>query len=206
MNTSTVYRSPIIYGLLMRVLYGRHYAARDAVIAKLLPDRGRVIDLCCGPGTLYTHHLRDRPGIEYFGVDVNNAFLHHLGRQGANVIERDISDGAPLPTGDYLVMQASLYHFLPDHAESMVTAMLAAARKAVIISEPIRNLSSSRFAPLARLSRAGTDPGTGAHSQRFNEARLDETFRTFADRLQRSFLIPGGREKVYVLAGQGARS
>lgn len=190
----------------MRLLYGRHYAARDAALARLLPERGRVIDLCCGPGTLFTRHLRERPGVEYVGVDINKVFLDRLSRLGATVIERDISDGAPLPTGDYLVMQAGLYHFLPDRTEVMVAAMLAAARTAVVISEPIRNLSDSRFTALAKLSRAGTDPGTGAHAHRFNEARLEETIRPFADRLWQSFLIPGGREKVYVLAGQGTCS
>jgi SAM-dependent methyltransferase len=202
MAVSAVYRSPLRYQLLMRLLYGRHYAARDAAIAEHISDHARVIDLCCGPGTLFVDHLRQRTGVEYVGVDINSVFLDRLRRLGAQTIERDMLDGAPLPIGDHLVMQASLYHFLPGRAEAIVAAMLAAARKTVIISEPIRNLSDSPLKPLARFARASTDPGTGAHAHRFNEEQLDALFQAFAARVQHSFLIPGGREKVYILAGE----
>jgi hypothetical protein len=50
------------------------------------------------------------------------------------------------------------------------------------------------------LARRQTDPGTGAQARRFNEATLDAFFARYAPRVERSFLIPGGREKVYVLA------
>jgi hypothetical protein len=98
------------------------------------------------------------------------------------------------------LMQASLYHFLPD-AAPLLDRMLAAARDRVIISEPIRNISSSTNPLLRVLGRRGTDPGAGGHDHRFTEETLDKLLSRYAPRVRRSFLIPGGREKVYVLAG-----
>jgi hypothetical protein len=111
---------------------------------------------------------------------------------------RDVADGAALPAADVVVMQASLYHFLPDPAP-LVARMLAAARRQVILSEPIRNLASSRFAPLATLARRGADPGTGEAALRFDEASLDAFVGRVAAPVERAFVIPGGRDKVFVL-------
>ena len=52
-----VYRSAALYEAVMRVLYGRHYAARQRAIAGLIPARASVLEVCCGPGTLYRRHL-----------------------------------------------------------------------------------------------------------------------------------------------------
>jgi hypothetical protein len=77
--------------------------------------------------------------------------------------------------------------------------MLEAATDRVIVAEPVRNLSHSRLAPLARVARRATDPGVGGHAQRFDEASLDRLLESYAARVLRAFTIPGGREKVYVL-------
>ena len=79
--------------------------------------------------------------------------------------------------------------------------MLSAARDRVIVSEPVRNLASSKMPLVGRLGRRGTDPGGGGHDQRFTVQTLDRLMAHYDDRIRNSFLIPGGREKVYVLAG-----
>ncbi len=50
------------------------------------------------------------------------------------------------------------------------------------------------------LGRRAADPGVGGHEQRFTEATLDQLMAGYAERVRSAFLIPGGREKVYVLA------
>jgi len=94
-------------------------------------------------------------------------------------------------------MQASLYHFLP-RADQLVTQMLAAARDRVVISEPVRNLSSSELPLIGALGRRAADPGVGGHAHRFTEQTLDTLLKQFEP--EKAFLIPGGREKVYVLS------
>lgn len=221
MSTSVIYRSARGYELLMRVLYAHHYYARMRVVAEHVPAGSSVLELCCGPGTLYRRHLRDRASA-YVGLDVNERFVATLRRRGVDARRVDLSPArpgeelpqtdrapprpaegaAPLPRADVVIMQASLYHFLPD-AGPIVARMLAAATDRVIISEPIRNLTTSGVPGVARLGSHAADPGVGGHAERFTEATLDRLMEPHRERVLSSFAIPGGREKVYVLAGAG---
>ena len=195
-----MYRSAAGYELVMRLLYGRHYPARLRAVADQIRPGASVLELCPGPGALYQRHLRPprRPGT-YIGLELNPVFVDRLRKLGAQAMQMDLAASEPLPEADVVVMQASLYHFLPD-ADAIVDRMLAAARERVVIAEPIRNLTSSNSALLARLGRRGTDPGAGdGHEQRFDEYRLDALMARYAQDTTAAFRIPGGREKVYVL-------
>jgi SAM-dependent methyltransferase len=194
-STSLIYKSALGYELLMRGLYGRHYGDRLRAVADEVPDGSSVVELCCGPGTLYTSFLRARVG-SYTGLDVNERFVARLRRQGVDARLVDLGNPAELPRADVVLMQASLYHFLP-HAERVVDRMLAAADRRVIVSEPIRNLSSSRNPVIGMLGRRSADPGVGDAEQRFTEETLDALMARYPVEVER--LIPGGREKLYVL-------
>ena len=198
-TTSLVYRSATGYELLMRVLYGRHYGDRMRAVAEQVPDGASVLELCCGPGTLYSRHLRGRVGA-YVGIDVNAGFVERLRRQGVDARRRDLAhDDEPLPRADVVILQASLYHFLP-RAERIIDRMLEAARERVIVSEPVHNLASSEVALIARLGRRAADPGVGGHAQRFTEETLEQLMGRYRERILTAFPIPGGRERVYVLS------
>ncbi len=197
MATSIIYRSALGYELLMRALYGRHYAERMRRVAEHVPVGASVLELCCGPGTLYRRHLRGRVGA-YTGLDVNPGFVARLRAAGVDARRLDLSVPRPLPEADVVLIQASLYHFLPD-AAALLERMLEAARERVIVAEPIRNLSSSRLPVLGALGRRAADPGVGGHAARFDAASLDALMGGHADRLITEFVIPGGREKVFVL-------
>jgi SAM-dependent methyltransferase len=199
-SASLIYRSAGGYELLMRALYGRNYAARMRAVAEQVPAGSSVLELCCGPGTLYLRHLRGRTN-SYIGLDVNEGFVERLRRLGVDARQLDLTNqDEPLPKAEVALMQASLYHFLPD-ARQILQRMLAAAGDRVIISEPVRNLASSSLPAVGLLGRRAADPGVGGHAQRFTEATLDELMAYYRDRVLTSFPIPGGREKVYVLAG-----
>jgi SAM-dependent methyltransferase len=194
---TALYRSALLYELLMIMLYGRHYAGRYRAIANLIPAQSSVLDLCCGPAVLYHRYLRQK-SIGYTGLDLSGAFVKRLNQRGAHGEVWDLHGDETLPTADYVIMQASLYQFLPD-PQPVVDRMLRAARKQVILAEPIRNITSSKVAPLAFLGRHFTDPGDGQSAHRFTEESLDLFFSRYASRLNETFSIPGGREKVFVL-------
>jgi SAM-dependent methyltransferase len=196
---SFVYRSETVYGLTMWALYGRHYGARDRVVAELVPPGAELLDVCCGPATLYRRRLREK-GVRYRGLDLNPRFVVRLRALGIRADVWDAAEPAALPPADIVTMQASLYHFLPD-PRPVLERMLAAARDVVIVSEPVRNLSDSRFAPLAAIGRQATRVGDGG-AQRFDEPHLDALMGRYSDAVRERFLIPGGREKVYVLRGR----
>jgi SAM-dependent methyltransferase len=198
LSTSLVYRSAAGYELLMRALYGRHYGERMRVIAAEVPEGASVLELCCGPGTLYARHLARRAG-GYIGLDVNDRFVAELRRRGVDARTVDLAcSSEPLPGADVVLMQASLYHFLPD-AQEILDRMLAAARELIVISEPVRNLASSDNPVIGMLGRRATDPGVGGGERRFTEATLDTLMDRYRERLLKAELIPGGREKLYVL-------
>jgi SAM-dependent methyltransferase len=194
---SLVYRSPRVYDLTMRALYGRHYPERYRAVARLIPDGARVLEVCCGPGLLYERALRGR-GLNYTGLDVNPAFARRVERLGGRGLVRDASRDEPLPTADYVIMQAALYQFLPD-AEAVVRRMIASATARVVVAEPVRNLATGGVPVLSAMARRATDAGRGATPLRFTERSLDDLLAATPARLLHSFLIPGGREKVYLL-------
>jgi SAM-dependent methyltransferase len=201
MAESLIYRSALAYELVMLGLYGRHYGARYRAVAGLIPDGSSVLDLCCGPGVLFDRYLRPR-SVDYTGIDVNPGFVARVNRRGGRGVLDDLTAGRPLPQRDTVVMQASLYHFLPDPAP-VVRRMLRAARERVIIAEPVRNVATGRNRWLAALARRLTDPGTGAQAARYTEASFDAFIAGLGVPVTRSFLVPGGREKVVVLDPRG---
>jgi SAM-dependent methyltransferase len=199
LSESLIYRSAAGYELLMRALYGRHYADRMRAVAAQVPDGASVLELCCGPGTLYLRHLRARTS-GYIGIDVNPRFVAQLKARGVDARRVDLAVGEePLPSADVVILQASLYHFLP-RADRIVDRMLTAARDRVIVSEPVRNLASSDVGVIARLGRRAADPGVGGHVHRFTGETLEDLMGRYRERTLSSFPIPGGRDVVYVLS------
>jgi SAM-dependent methyltransferase len=187
----------------MIALYGRHYPARFRAIAGLIPAGSSVVEVCCGPGILFSRYLKGK-GVAYTGLDINLRFIAQVNRSAGRGLVWDVRGHQPLPHADSVVMQASLYQFLPD-AEPVVRRMLAAAQSQLIIAEPIRNLSDSRLGLLAACARRQTDAGLGATPLRFTEQTLAAFFDRLALQPCHRSLIPGGREAVYVFDCRGAQ-
>src|SRR5258705_7630934 len=112
MATSLIYRNASVYELAMLLLYGRHYPSRYRAIADLIPAGSSVLDLCCGPALLHRRYLKHK-SVQYTGLDINKVFIDRLNRQGGCGRICDLRSEEPLPSADYVIMQASLYHFLP---------------------------------------------------------------------------------------------
>ena len=150
----------------MRLLYGGDYAPVAAAVAARIADGASVVDVCCGTARLHRDFLRAR-GCSYLGLDFNGDFVMHARRRGTDArwfdLERD-----PLPTADYVVICSSLYHFA-SRADEIVNKLRRAARRAVIVSEPVKNLS--QLPALGWLAAKLTDPGVGdgnGHLRRFD--------------------------------------
>jgi SAM-dependent methyltransferase len=186
----------------MRGLYGRHHAGRLRSVAEQIPPGASVLELCCGTGSLYLGWLRPRVG-SYVGLDANPGFVARLRARGVDARVIDLGDdAAPLPVAEVVVMQASLYHFLP-RPEAIVGRMVDAASRSVVVSEPIRNLTCSRLPGLGAIGRRATDPGVGhrTSAHRFTEDSLDGLMDRYDVRA--AFLAPGGRDKIYILGVSG---
>jgi SAM-dependent methyltransferase len=199
MGGSIIYSNASVYETVMRALYGSGYSDRFRSVADLIEEGSSVLDVCCGPGTLFHRYLKAKR-VRYTGLDINPHFVERLAADGAKGLIWNLNVPRPLPRAEYVVMQGSLYHFLPE-ASNIIDRMVSAAEKQVLIAEPIRNLTDSRIFLLAFLARKLTNPGTGDQPNRFNEARLDALMERYRKRSHdvQSRLIAGGREKLYIL-------
>lgn len=199
MRRSLVYQSHWLYEGAMALLYGRNYRRRHSAIAALIPPNTSVLDVCCGPGTLYSRHLKGRCS-SYLGIDINERFIAQVRRRGADGMMGDVAEMPALPVRDYCVMQASLYQFLPT-ADSIINKLLNSARQSVIVAEPVRNLADSPNRILRWAGRAMTNPGRGACPTRFNSDTLARFFERYGDLVLHKGCIAGGREDIYMLRG-----
>lgn len=200
MGQSRIYSNRTLYHAVMRVLYGRHFNARYAAIAAEISSGVAVVDVCAGDAYLYLKYLRSR-SVQYLGLDLSPYMVRWASGRGVPMRQFDARTDE-IPIGDVVVMQASLYQFLP-RAEPIVRKLIAAARRAVIITEPIRNLSSSGNPLLSIVGRRMTVPASGTQSysgQRFNEKSLTDLFHSF-ESFERAYILPGGREMLGVFGG-----
>jgi trans-aconitate methyltransferase len=195
LSASPIYRSAALYELAMLALYRRHRDERLRTVAELVEPGASVIEACCGPGALYTRWLRER-GVSYVGLDVSEAFVRRLRRRGVDARLWDLREARPLPSADYVVMQGSLYQFLPD-ARAVVERLLAAAREAAIVVEPVRNVAAGPAG--AWLAARLTDAGAGPERARFDEASLEALFAPYGGRVARRLSVAGGRELGFVV-------
>ena len=198
MHPGLFYRHPYIYEAGMRLLYGASYLDRLRMVAELVAPGSTVVDVCSGPGALYRHFLKGR-GCHYLALDMNPRFLARVTAEGGEGRHADVRSLEMLPSADHVIMQGSLYHFLPD-AATIVERMLVAARQTVIICEPVRNLTRSSSWMVRSLSMWLTDPGTGPAPHRFTPETLVELMKPYP--VLESSAIPGGRDQLVVLAGR----
>jgi hypothetical protein len=87
-----------------------------------------------------------------------------------------------IPKGDCVVMMASLYHFMPDHA-ALVRRCLDAASRRLVLTEPVENVTASSNAVIQRVSAWASDPGDGTSQQRMTKQDLEHLLQD----------VPGGR-------------
>jgi len=203
--SSLIYNHRTAYQLLMRLLYGRYFARRYEAIAAEVPAGSTVVDVCAGDGYLYLKYLRAK-GVRYQALDISPRLVQWMQRRGIQARQFDVWQDE-LPAADIVIMQASLYQFLPD-AAPVVEKMLCAARQHVIITEPVRNITSSENPVLRFVGQRLTRPeeGGGAYqAHRFDQTSLMTLFQEFPA-FERSCELPGGREMLIVLRGQAVSS
>lgn len=197
-QTGWLYRLPWLYRVAMAVLYRRRARRRLAAVARHIPPGASVLDVCSGDCALHRAWGR-RGGLEYLGVDLNPRLLHAGARRGARVRLLDVRHDA-LPPADVVVMQDSLYQFLPD-AEAIVQKLFQAARARVIVAEPVDNWAGSRQPWRRWLAARATNPGTGPAPHRFTPASFEALVRRYRPREVARAV--GGRDLVAVFDVNG---
>jgi SAM-dependent methyltransferase len=163
-----VYRSPRLYRWAMRILDPA--SGHDLrFVAEAIEPGSSVLDLCCGDAAI-APRLIER-NCRYVGLELNPRFVESARRRGLDV---RVWDGRSLEIpeqADVVCILSSLYQFIPDERR-LLEAMLRSARRKVIVSEPVRNWTTSRSALLRRIARALTHVEGRVFDQRLDEQTL----------------------------------
>jgi glycosyltransferase involved in cell wall biosynthesis len=170
---SPIYWSARGYNLVMNfVESGYFHYVQPGEVANLIPNGASVVEVCCGPGNLYP--LLQAKSCQYLGLDFNGHFVIAGRKRGIDLRAFDVLS-EEVPPADYVVMCSSFCHFYRSQ-DHVFPKLLRAARRAVIISEPIRNKTNSSVRLLGRIANRLTNPGVGEYDYRFTL----EQFRAFA--------------------------
>ena len=65
------------------------------IIASLVPQGARVLDLGCGTGEVLAH-LQQHKGCSGYGIEIDDANVHACVRRGVNVIQLNLEEGLAL--------------------------------------------------------------------------------------------------------------
>ncbi|MBU2044058.1 MAG: glycosyltransferase family 2 protein [Candidatus Omnitrophica bacterium] len=192
-NKGIIYRHPLVYQFFMRLIYGKYFKARYEAISQHVPEAVQLVELCCGDCRLYQNYLRSK-NIDYLGLDISPGFITNGLNKGINVKLFDLSND-PLPQAEYILIQASLYQFIPLEKE-VLNKIFSAALKGVIFAEPVLNVSSCSKPFISGIVKRISRFLTGSTTKRFDEKSLDDLFTIYADKLKTKFKISGGREII----------
>jgi hypothetical protein len=175
-------------------MYGQYYLKRYSHLASIIPSNVSVTDLCCGDSSLYHYALKGKN--RYTGMDINP--LYNVNDQNCKIIKADILKD-PIPISDYVIIQGSLYQFIPNHKE-IINKMLDSARYKVIISEPVINLVNSKNKIISTIAKYSANPSTGNKKFRFTKSLLNKFFRkNYKDLIENTSFAAGGRDMLFIL-------
>ncbi|MFH1240046.1 MAG: class I SAM-dependent methyltransferase [Candidatus Diapherotrites archaeon] len=170
---SLIYWHPVVYRTTMNVLFALSNYNLKEEYKKIAEEVGSlsVLDLCCGD----CYFKKFIPNNTYTGIDFNKTFIKWASKKGINAENRDVLK-ENLPSADCVVMLASLYHFLPTSQEAILQKMIDSAKKKVIISEPVENISSGQAGLFGKFL---SNPGGEYTGQRFSREQLISLYKKF---------------------------
>ena len=102
------------------------------IIADLLPENSRVLDVGCGDGTLM-EFLKDNDNIDIRGIEISKNNVQKCIGKGLTVIEGDAEkDLSQFPDGsfDFVILSQTLQAFL--NPEKVISELLRVGKRAIV--------------------------------------------------------------------------
>lgn len=191
MHLNIIYKNIVTYRLIMFFLYRGLYKQRFTSIINLLSDTDRsILEICFGDTCIASHCLKT--GRNWQGLDINAAFVASAQAKGLNAQHCDITKIDKLPASDVCIMGGSMYHF-HSSVENILSLMLNSA-PVVIISEPVKNLSSMK-GPVGKIAALASNAGKGAEHFRYNRLTFTDMLEKLSKKLFfTSEIISEGRD------------
>jgi len=189
---SPIYWNSTLYHLAIRQSAGKYFSQRYLALAELIPENASVTEVCMGDAYLYSNYLAGKQ-VKYSGLDLNKTFVQSAIRKDIPARMFDVMTEEVDPA-DYVIMQGSLYQFIPEE-KRIIRNLLDAAKKQLIISEPVKNRAQSNNPLISFLAKYAVNPGTGHSKERFNEKTLVECFQCFPE-FREAKTMPGGIDLI----------
>ncbi len=102
------------------------------LIARLVPQGSRVLDLGCGSGELLAH-LRDKRGCSGYGVEIADANVLACAQRGVNVIQLNLEEGLAIfddQSFDVVLQLDTMQHL--RNTESMLRETARVGRAGIV--------------------------------------------------------------------------
>ena len=102
------------------------------IIARLVPEGSRVLDLGCGDGALLEQLIRER-GCSGYGVEIDDANVLACAKRGVNVIQLNLDEGLPMfgdGSFDVVLQVDTLQHL--HNAETMLVETARVGRIGIV--------------------------------------------------------------------------
>lgn len=151
-----IYHNALLYQLMMRVIYGKDFVRRYVLVADCIDKDWSVLDLCCGDCYIKSFLPKS---VHYEGRDFNETFVRGGRAKGITVEYCDMKRGIDARKKyDCVIMMGSLHQFIPNE-NKVLSDMKGIAKKRVIISEPVKNIVTSKNRIVSMLARVLSNPG-----------------------------------------------
>ena len=192
---SILYWHPIIYNLLVKLMYKKHYNDRYREINRLIEADSSVVDVCCGDSYLYSF-LKNK-NINYLGLDFNPTFINVSVKKGINVRLFNIFKDE-IPKADYVVIQTSLYQFIPNH-DRILKKLLLATGKYLIITETVKSFGASNNKFISTIGKFLNNPGDGVKPERFSKSSFETAIEPFRKKIIDKYFICDGMDLLVII-------
>ena len=154
-----------------------------------------MVDVCCGDS--YLQSFFENKNIEYLGLDFNPTFINFSSKRGINAKLFNIYKD-DIPQADYIVIQTSLYQFIPNH-DQILQKLYQAADKYLIITETLKSLGGSGNKFVSSIGRFLNNPGDGVKAERFVMQTFKKAMKPFQKNIEHEFFINGGLDYLVVI-------
>jgi hypothetical protein len=169
---SPAYWNALCYEFFIKFVWrqsGHIRAQQWKAIAQWIPEGANVVEVAAGTGRFYRDVLAGRVG-NYLAIDINQAFVDDMRKQGINARCSDIRRDA-IPSGDVVIILSALYHF-KEIAPEVLDKLLKAARERLIILEPVGQVMA-QFTWSNRIRAALVNIGEGPIYNRYKREELE---------------------------------
>jgi hypothetical protein len=191
MGLNIIYKNIWFYRIIMSLLYRGLYTQRFANIINVIgPSDRSILEVCFGD--IHIANYCAHTGRKWKGLDINPSFITFAKNKGFDAEYGDISTLDRLPAADECIMAGSLYHF--HHATMRVLSLMLASAPVVIISEPVKNITSM-MGIIGTIGAFASSAGKGAEHFRYTTQTLTDMFDSASKQLSFSYeIISEGRD------------